>query len=171
MVGASLANFISVIIFRISLGKEAKEELENFTLDYTPWTKNQIKVLAVFIVVVFLWSFKDLIAKTGFIYSDENAAILGTLLLFLIPADRTQNLLEWNDTKQLPWGILFLFGGGLALAEILNQGGVIEYLALSLKSLTNLPYPALLLLLIAIARNIIQLSLGYLINSYSSWFC
>ncbi|MBI2258795.1 MAG: SLC13/DASS family transporter [Flavobacteriia bacterium] len=139
------------IFIRLSMGKEAKESVDNFSLEYTPWTSNQLKVLSIFLLVVFLWSFKDLIAKTGLIYSDENAAILGGLLLFLVPADKTQNLLEWNDTKQIPWGILFLFGGGLALAEILTNGGVIVYMANSLHSLTALSFPILLLCLITIA--------------------
>lgn len=133
------------------LGKERNEKLENFSLEKTPWNKNQLKVLSVFLLVVVLWSFKDLIALTGFNYSDESVAILGTVLLFLIPADHASHLLDWEDTKNLPWGILFLFGGGLALADALERGGVIKWLTSSFGALNELPFFAILLILVALA--------------------
>jgi solute carrier family 13 (sodium-dependent dicarboxylate transporter), member 2/3/5 len=103
-------------------------------------------------LVVVLWTFRQLIAEyTGFVYSDESAAILGALLLFLIPTDETKNLLEWSDTEKLPWGILLLFGGGLAMAEGLNKGGVIEWVSKILVEFNHLPYFAILLILISIA--------------------
>jgi sodium-dependent dicarboxylate transporter 2/3/5 len=51
-------------------------------------------------------------------------------LMFIIPADlRTMKfLLEWKDTKNLQWGILILFGGGLCLAEGLENTHIIERL-------------------------------------------
>jgi solute carrier family 13 (sodium-dependent dicarboxylate transporter), member 2/3/5 len=51
-------------------------------------------------------------------------------LLFIVPKSKSkETLLNWNDTNQTPWGILFLFGGGLALARILNNGGVLDFFA------------------------------------------
>ena len=83
-------------------------------------------VLFVFLGVIILWSFKDLIVDwTGINYRDENAAILGGILLFLIPSSHEKKkMLEWKDTEKLPWGILLLFGGGLALAQIFEKNGV-----------------------------------------------
>lgn len=143
--------FSAFLYMRLTLGKEGKEKLENFSLEKEPWTKNQFKVLAVFLFVVFCWSFKDVFALIHINYSDEMIAILGTVLLFLIPADETQNLLEWSDTKNLPWGILFLFGGGLAMADALDKGGVIRWISHSFDSLTSLSYPMLILTLVLIA--------------------
>lgn len=143
--------FFAYIYMRFTLGKEGQEKLENFSLEKEPWTKNQFKVLTVFIFVVVCWSFKDVFALIHINYSDEMIAILGTVFLFLIPADHTQNLLEWSDTKNLPWGILFLFGGGLAMADALQRGGVIKWISHSFDSFTNLSYPILILSLILIA--------------------
>ena len=142
---------ITYLIMKISLGKEGKEQIENFSVEKEPWTKNQYKVLAVFLLVVFLWSFKDLLALINLSYSDESVAILGSIILFLIPADHTTNLLEWSDTKNLPWGILLLFGGGLALADALDKGGVIHWISNSFNDLNALPYALLLLFLIIVA--------------------
>jgi len=38
-------------------------------------------------------------------------------------------ILEWKDTKNLPWGILILFGGGLALAKGMSSSGIVKVIA------------------------------------------
>ncbi len=139
------------LFFYIALGRERNKKIDSFSMEKEPWTKTQFKVLAVFLVFVILWSFKDLIALAGITYSDESVAIFGTVLLFLIPVDRTKNLIEWSDTSKLPWGILLLFGGGLAMADALAKGGVIKWLSESFVDLNNFPYYLILLILIASA--------------------
>ena len=48
--------------------------------------------------------------------------------MFVVPVSirKTQFLLTWKDTEHLQWGILFLFGGGLCLAEGLERTGIIQ---------------------------------------------
>jgi sodium-dependent dicarboxylate transporter 2/3/5 len=96
-------------------------------------------VVLVFGGVVFLWIFKDLISDlTPVKYDDENVAILGAVLLFIIPANKTKKpLLNWSDTEKLPWGILLLFGGGLALAKMLEVNGIVALLTDVLASFNN----------------------------------
>ncbi|MCX2970253.1 MULTISPECIES: SLC13 family permease, partial [Streptomyces] len=50
--------------------------------------------------------------------SDAGVAMLAALLLFTLPAERGggRRVLAWEDTRDLPWGILLLFGGGLSLS-------------------------------------------------------
>lgn len=57
--------------------------------------------------------------------TDEIIAILATLVLFLLPSGLSKTVLEWRDTEKLPWGILLLFGGGLSLADALEDTGVV----------------------------------------------
>ena len=65
-------------------------------------------------------------------------AILGAVLLFIIPANKTKKpLLNWSDTEKLPWGILLLFGGGLALAKMLEVNGIVALLTDVLESFNN----------------------------------
>lgn len=117
---------IIFLVFYIGLGKE-RNDVHDIKLEKQPWTSEQYRAMGVFGLVVILWSFKDLIIQaTGYSYKDESAAILGSILLFVIPGKSEKKaLLEWKDTEKLPWGILLLFGGGLALAAFLEKSGVV----------------------------------------------
>lgn len=140
------------LFFYFRLGKEREEEMNSFSMERVAWTANQKKVLGVFLLVVVLWSFKDLIVgATGFKYSDESAALLAALLLFITPSSESKNLLEWSDTEKLPWGILLLFGGGLAMAEGLNNGGVIDWITSLLTAYDSIPYVFILIIIVSIA--------------------
>lgn len=114
------------LIFYIALGKERKD-IHDIKLEKQAWTNEQYRAMAIFGIVVILWSFKDLIVNwTGFSYRDESAAIFGAILLFIVPSkSENKPLLDWKDTEKLPWGILLLFGGGLALAAMLEKNGVV----------------------------------------------
>jgi sodium-dependent dicarboxylate transporter 2/3/5 len=58
--------------------------------------------------------------------SDASIAVATSILLFLIPSkDRpTEKLLTWKKARELPWGILLLFGGGFAIAGGFNSSGL-----------------------------------------------
>ncbi len=89
------------------------------------------RVLIIFCCTAALWITKDLINQLGIIKLDDNMiALIGGISLFVMPSGQTKNetLLEWSDTKKLAWGILLLFGGGIALASALEKAGLIENL-------------------------------------------
>jgi len=89
------------------------------------------RVLIIFICTAVLWITKDLINQSGIINLDDNMiALIGGISLFIMPSGQNKNetLLEWSDTKKLAWGILLLFGGGIALASALEKAGLIENL-------------------------------------------
>ncbi len=120
---------LAYLLFYIGLGKERKDK-HDFKIDKQKWTVEQLRAVAVFGFVALLWIFKDLINEfTGLNYRDENAAILGAIILFIIPQKNEKKpLLEWHETEKLPWGILLLFGGGLALAAMLEKNGIVAIL-------------------------------------------
>ena len=60
---------------------------------------------------------------------DSTIAMAGALLLFLAPAERGRAVLTWDDTRELPWGVLLLFGGGLALARAFETSGLAQAIA------------------------------------------
>ncbi|MBU3822028.1 DASS family sodium-coupled anion symporter [Flavobacteriaceae bacterium XHP0103] len=95
-------------------------------------------VLVTFAVIVFLWIFRTLINNLipGLALSDTTISILGALALFTIPFNLKAGdfILNWNDTQKLSWGILILFGGGLALANGMSESGIIEIIATNISS-------------------------------------
>ena len=149
----SLTLLLAVFVyFYFALGKE-RNELHAIHLEKKPWTVDQYRALAVFGMVVFLWSFRELIiGATGFSYRDESAAIFGGILLFIIPSQSGKKpLLEWQDTEKLPWGILLLFGGGLALAKMLEAGGVVKEITQVFSSFQNVSITLMVIIVVVIA--------------------
>lgn len=144
--------FVVYLFFLFLLGKGRNEKLTIEHPEKTKWTIQQKSVLLLFLFIVFLWSFRELIMHyTGINYKDEGPAILGAILLFVIPADKGKKLLEWKDTKQLPWGVLLLFGGGLALAKMMEVNGVVNDLSLVFERFGKISVFVLLLVLVGIA--------------------
>ena len=62
---------------------------------------------------------------------DAVIAMIGGLSLFLFKTKKKeQGLLKWSDMeKSFPWGLIFLFGGGMALAYVVNSSGLATWLA------------------------------------------
>ncbi len=61
-------------------------------------------------------------------FKDASVAIFAAILLFVVPSSTQENqsVLSWKDAKNVPWGILLLFGGGLALAGGFQQSGLAD---------------------------------------------
>lgn len=71
----------------------------------------------------------------GHLIDDGTVAIAMALTLFMIPASRAVGgrLLSWDDAAKIPWGILLLFGGGLAIAKGFTVSGLSDYVAAQLQ--------------------------------------
>jgi sodium-dependent dicarboxylate transporter 2/3/5 len=57
-------------------------------------------------------------------------ALAGGLLLFVLPVSfrRHEFTLSWNEAKRIDWGTILLFGGGLALGELMFSTGLAKWL-------------------------------------------
>ena len=73
----------------------------------------------------------------GFMIDDGSVSIAVALSLFMIPASKGigGRLMHWEDAKRVPWGILILFGGGLAIAKGFGTSGLSNYIAYQLGEL------------------------------------
>ncbi|MFW0780964.1 DASS family sodium-coupled anion symporter [Rossellomorea marisflavi] len=99
-------------------------------------------VSVVFVFAAFMWVSQSFLWK-GIIpgIDDTMVAITAGVLLFLIPAKRKGGrLLDWNVAKDIPWGILLLFGGGLAIAGGFSATGLAEWLGNQLKVLDGVSF-------------------------------
>jgi len=92
-------------------------------------SKEEKRVLSIFAVTVFLWITRTLINTLfpGLKLSDTSISLIGALSLFAIPMNFKKGtfILQWKDTERLAWGILILFGGGLALAKGMASSGLV----------------------------------------------
>ena len=129
---ASCYFIITRILFRNNLRsvEGSAELIRNKLNELGPMSGMEKKVLVVFAITCFFWIFRQWINKLagGNFLDDTSIAIGGGVLMFLMPGDSKTGgfLLEWKDMKQMQWGILLLFGGGMALAEGMEKSGIVE---------------------------------------------
>ncbi|MCY8101975.1 DASS family sodium-coupled anion symporter [Bacillus haynesii] len=87
-------------------------------------------VLLVFGFAAFMWVTRTFLWDDKIPGIDDTMiAIFAASLLFLIPSlNKGGRVLDWSVSKDLPWGILLLFGGGLALATGFKETGLAEWI-------------------------------------------
>lgn len=102
------------------------------------WTAAQRNTLAAFLVAVVLWvtpgvlsiiygSGSAVLKSYNNIFPEAIAAMIGALLLFFLPTDRSYRrmTLKWRDAVAgVEWGTLLLFGGGLAMGGMMYATGL-----------------------------------------------
>jgi solute carrier family 13 (sodium-dependent dicarboxylate transporter), member 2/3/5 len=97
-----------------------------------PVSSNEKRVLVIFISTALLWITKDIInvAQSVIKLNDTIIAVIGAVALFICPAEgeKSDSILEWEDTQKMAWGILLLFGGGISLANGLENAGLMQEL-------------------------------------------
>jgi sodium-dependent dicarboxylate transporter 2/3/5 len=88
--------------------------------------------------------------------NDATVAIVAVMVLFVVPCGRlpegrerttTGTLLDWETAVSIPWGVLLLFGGGLALAAGVGNTGLSGWVGEAFHGLASLPPVAMVLLL------------------------
>lgn len=116
-------------------------------------SKKERQVLITFAIIVSLWIFRTLINKflPSLGLTDHIISVLGAIALFIIPNNLQKGdfILQWKDTEKLAWGILILFGGGLALAKGMAKTGIVKLVAetISTSNISVLVMASLLILL------------------------
>lgn len=82
--------------------------------------------------------------------SDAGIAMLAALALFVLPSGQGGRLLDWEHAATLRWDVLILFGGGLALAGLLQTTGLAAWIGLKAAALQGLPLPVLITVIAAL---------------------
>lgn len=108
----------------------SKEVIHTELKKLGPTSGKEKMVLTIFGVTVFLWIFRTLINSIfpALGLSDTMISIFAALALFAIPYNIKKGdfIIQWKDTSRLAWGILILFGGGLALAKGMSASGIVD---------------------------------------------
>lgn len=145
----SLTQYVFPIKF--SASQEAKDELKKMLNEMGALTKDEIRISIIFGLAVFAWVFRTLLNNIELLsgLTDAGIAIIAAILLFMTPsASKKGDLLKWEKSKELPWGLLLLFGGGLSLAAQISSTGLGMWIGQSLMVLSTVP-PIVLILAVA----------------------
>jgi len=116
------------------------------------WTAAEKRVLTVFGLAALAWmsraapfgGWSSWLPSGGYV-GDATVALSAVLLCFLVPDGRGGKLLDWQTAEKIPWGLLILFGGGIAIAMAFESSGLSTALGEALASYTHWPLLALIL--------------------------
>lgn len=112
------------------------------------WSSAERRLVPVIAITFAAWMLQALVAPylpEGAV-TDGTIAIAASLALFVLPDGSGRTMLDWREADKAPWGVLLMFGGGLALAGAMTRTGLAEWLGNAL-----LPLAGVELFVIALA--------------------
>jgi sodium-dependent dicarboxylate transporter 2/3/5 len=143
-----------------------RELISDELAEMGPMSRGEKVVLSVFVVTAVLWILRslvleDLFAGTTLEGIDDAAIGIGAaIVLFAWPIDAEHGVfaLDWQTAKELPWGILLLFGGGLSLAAAVSETGVDTFIGEQVQALGGLPTVVLIFAVVLIVIFLTELT-------------
>jgi sodium-dependent dicarboxylate transporter 2/3/5 len=117
-----------------------------------PMQRGEWLVGSIAVCAAVAWMTRPLIERVIPSISDTGIAILGALLLFLIPLrwKPLEFVITWKHAERLPWAVLLLFGGGLSLAAAIQGSGLSEWIGARLALFAGWPDLAMLALIVLV---------------------
>ncbi len=118
-----------------------------------PWQAAERRVLIIFALTAIAWvtrtepfgGWSGLLGLKG--AGDSTVALCAVVVLFLVPDGKNERLLDWKTASQIPWGLLLLFGGGIAIAKAFGASGLSAALGGVLAGLASWPVVLMMLVL------------------------
>lgn len=112
------------------------------------WSAPEKRLVPLFALTFAAWVTQPLVAPLlpPGSWTDGTIAVIASLALFLLPDGTGRPLLVWQEADRAPWGVIFMFGGGLALAAGMQASGLAAWTGQAL-----LPLAAWPLVLVALA--------------------
>ncbi len=110
------------------------------------WRPAEVRVLTVFGLTAIAWvtrsepfgGWSSLLSQPEWV-GDGTVALVAVCAMFLIPDGTGNALLDWQTAVRIPWGLLLLFGGGLAIAAGFQETGLSVALGKRLSLLATWP--------------------------------
>ncbi|QZD90411.1 anion permease [Qipengyuania aurantiaca] len=148
IVGVPIAAFLIARVQRVAAHPFDVEAARTAIVDDRPMGTPERRLILVVGVTFLAWMTRLLVAPylPDGSWTDGTIAILASLALFLLPDGTGRPLLVWKEADRAPWGVIMMFGGGLALAAGMGASGLAEWLGNAL-----LPLEAWPLFLVALA--------------------
>lgn len=127
-----------------------KAEIDRLLKDLGPMKMEEKIVLSVFVLTAFCWITRSFLLQQLVPGIDDTIiAIIAGILLFVLPSrNRGEPIINWKEAVKMPWGIILLFGGGMALASGFEVTGLAVWLGSQVQLLEGLTLFVLLLVVI-----------------------
>lgn len=128
-----------------------RQEIRRLLRSLGKITREEKTVLIIFSITAFCWITRSFLLQPILPFIDDTIiAISAAICMFIIPANKKgERILNWEEAVKIPWGIILLFGGGMALAKGFGETGLAEWIGTQLVNLQNLPLFLLIFVLIA----------------------
>lgn len=125
--------YLTSVAFKLKHLKfsEGKDQVKEMISKLGSFSYEEKMVGLVFLLAALGWIFRGLLEQFIPGLDDTIIAVFAALLLFLIPSKRRKGktLLTWKEAVKIPWGIIILFGGGMALAKGFTETGLATWIA------------------------------------------
>ncbi|MAK09207.1 MAG: anion transporter [Rhodobacteraceae bacterium] len=123
--------FLNKITFKVS--SEKSLALEKVVLDLNEGigkaSKGEKVVAVIFFLTAILWIFRKVLNNyLNISLNDTSIGIMGALMLFIIPTGKRERACNWETANKIPWGVLFLVGGGIALSNAFKSSGLATWI-------------------------------------------
>ncbi len=128
-----------------------KQEIQRLLSNLGKISYEEKVVAFVFALTAFCWITRSILLQKILPGLDDTIiAIFFAIVLFLIPSkEKGEQLINWEEAVKMPWGIILLFGGGMALAKGFEVSGLAVWIGSQMTTLAGLPIIVLILVLIA----------------------
>jgi len=135
--------------FEVQKFSGGKQEIKRLLTTLGTIGQEEKTVLSVFLGAASLWVFRSVLQTYIPALDDTIIAIVAGLILFLLPSSKADEpIIRWSEAVKMPWGIMILFGGGMALAVAFKESGLAEWIGGQFSLLQVLPLFLLILCLI-----------------------
>ncbi|HEY7752721.1 MAG TPA: DASS family sodium-coupled anion symporter [Steroidobacteraceae bacterium] len=129
--------------FRLGSQATARDRILEARRALGPMSRAEKRVTTVFVLTAVAWIAGPLLRKLPGLaeFNDTTIALLAGLVLFMVPSRSPAGgtLVTGSDLRKIPWEVLLLFGGGLALAEAIQGSGLSEFLGQALAQIGTWP--------------------------------
>ena len=119
---------------------------------HAAWTQPEKRLVPLFALTFIAWVTQPLVAPLlpSGSWSDGTIAVVAALALFLLPDGTGRPLLVWKEAERAPWSVIFMFGGGLALAGGMQASGLAGWIGQALLPLAGWPLILVALTVVAL---------------------
>jgi len=127
-----------------------KTEIKRLLNELGKTTYEEKVVLVVFVSTALLWIFRAYLQNFIPKLDDTIIAMIAGITLFLLPVkNRSRKIINWEEAVKMPWGIILLFGGGMALAAGFQSSGLAKWLGSQITLLQGVHLFLLVIFIIA----------------------